>query len=74
VKDKHGIIDLEAPLATSAGRPTGEKATKATALEKMIAHRVQTSINKCLADVSENLLMRGTMIDKRWKVLLLKQE
>jgi hypothetical protein len=40
----------------------------------MIAHRVQTPINKCLADVSENLLMRGTMIDERWKVLLLKKE
>jgi hypothetical protein len=74
VKDKHGITDLEVPLATSAKRPTGEKETKVTTLEKMIAHRVQTSINKCLADVSENLLMRGTMIDERWKVLLLKQE
>jgi hypothetical protein len=37
-KAKYVIIDLEAPLATSAGRPIGNKAVKVFALETASAN------------------------------------
>jgi hypothetical protein len=73
-KAKDLIIDLDAPLATSVGRPVGNKAAKVVALETATADRVQASIDKCLVDVSSTLLMRDTESDERWKVMLLKQE
>jgi hypothetical protein len=51
-KGKDGIIDLVAPLATSAGRPIGKKAAKAAILEATSTEKIQLSINKCLVDVS----------------------
>jgi hypothetical protein len=51
-KNADGFIDLEVPLGTSAGRPIGNKKAKLARLTK----RVQASINKCLTDVSANLL------------------
>jgi hypothetical protein len=50
-KGKYGIIDLDTPLETSAGRPRPEK--------------IQSSINKCLTDVLSNLLVRDKKADER---------
>jgi hypothetical protein len=49
-KAKDLIIDLDAPLATSVGRPVGNKAAKVVALETATADRVQASIDKCLVE------------------------
>jgi hypothetical protein len=55
-KGKDDVIDLDALLATLAGRPIWN-AAKATALEAALTEKIQSSINKCLADVLLNLLV-----------------
>jgi hypothetical protein len=67
-------IDLDVPLATSAGRPIGNKAATATALEEASTEKIQSSIKKCLIDVSSNLFIRYKKADERWAVLLQKQK
>jgi hypothetical protein len=42
------LLNLDAPLATPAGRPIGNKDAKAA----------QSSVNKCLVEVSSILLIR----------------
>jgi hypothetical protein len=68
------VVDLDAPLATLAGRPIGNKKAKLAAIELASADRAQASIDKCLADVSAHLLIRGEKSDERWKSLLSKQD
>ena len=72
-KEKAGAVDLDAPLNASAGRPVGHKAEKAAALEAAFADKTQTSINKCLADVSSNLLICDAKADERWATLFERQ-
>jgi hypothetical protein len=67
---QNGVIDLDAPLAASAGRPICSRAAKATALEAASIEKIQSSINKCLANVSSNLLIRDKKADERWAALL----
>jgi hypothetical protein len=73
-KGKDGINDLDAPLAASAGRPIGNNATKTNTLEAMWTKKIQSSINKCIVDVSLNLLIRDKKDEEWWATLLQKQE
>ena len=72
-KGKDAAIDLDAPLNTSSGRPIGNKAAKAAALEAASTEKTQSSINKCLAKVSSNLLIRDAKADERWATLFERQ-
>jgi hypothetical protein len=56
-KGKDGAIDLDVPLATSAWGPIGNKAAKVALLDATAAEKTQSSINKCLAEVSSTLLI-----------------
>ncbi|XP_071676391.1 uncharacterized protein [Lolium perenne] len=67
-------IDLDAPSATSAGRPTGNKAAKAALADAASCEKTQASITKCLADVSSTFLSRAKKNDERWAELLKRQE
>jgi hypothetical protein len=63
-----------ASTVTLAGRPIGNKKTKLAAIEAASSERVQSSIDKCLTDVTTNLFIRDEKSDERWKALLLKQK
>jgi hypothetical protein len=52
----------------------GNKAAKAVALGAASIDKIQSSINKCLTNVSSNLLIRDKKADERWATLLQKQE
>jgi hypothetical protein len=67
-------IDLDAPLATSTGRPTGNKAAKAALADAASSEKTQASITKCLADVSSTFISRDKKADQRWAELLKRQE
>ncbi|KAK1684066.1 hypothetical protein QYE76_044914 [Lolium multiflorum] len=67
-------IDLDAPLVTSAWRPTGNKAAKAALADAASCEKTQASITKCLADVSSTFLSRDKKADERWAELLKRQE
>jgi hypothetical protein len=73
-KGKDGTIDLDAPLATSAGRPIGNNAAKAALLDATAIEKTRLSINKCLADVSLALLIRDKKTDEIWATLLKRKE
>ncbi|KAK1693647.1 hypothetical protein QYE76_010344, partial [Lolium multiflorum] len=68
------VIDLDAPLATSAGRPIGNKAAKAALADAASSEKTQASITKCLVEVSSTLLSRDKKADERWAELLKRQE
>jgi hypothetical protein len=74
MKGNDGINDLDAPLAASVGRPIGNNATKTNTLEAMWTKKIQSSINKCIVDVSLNLLIRDKKDEEWWATLLQKQE
>jgi hypothetical protein len=67
-------IDLDAPLATSTGRPTGNKAAKAALADAASSEKTQASITKCLADVSSTFISRDKKADQRWAELLKRQD
>jgi hypothetical protein len=73
-KGKDGILEPDAAVTALARRPIGNKAAKATALEASSSEKIQSSINKCLMDVSSNLLIRDKKASERWVTLLWKQE
>jgi hypothetical protein len=73
-KNKKDFIDLEVPMWTLAGRPLGNNAAKQAAIQMVSSDRVQLSIDKCLTNVSANLLIRGAKNGERWNGLLLKQK
>ncbi|KAK1633117.1 hypothetical protein QYE76_007432 [Lolium multiflorum] len=62
---------MDAPLAMSAGHPTGNKAALADAAS---SEKTQASITKCLADVSSTFLSRHKKANERWAKLLKRQE
>nr|XP_051203983.1 uncharacterized protein LOC127317464 [Lolium perenne] len=68
------VIDPDAPLATSTGRPTGNKAAKAALADTASSEKTQASITKCLADVSSTFISRDKKADQRWAELLKRQE
>jgi hypothetical protein len=51
-------IDLDAPLATSAGRPISNKTAKAASADAAATKKTQASITQCLAEVSSTLIFR----------------
>jgi hypothetical protein len=67
-------IDLDAPLATSVGRPIGNNAAKAALADAAATEKTQSSITQCLAEVSSTLLSHDKKIDERWTTLLKRQE
>ncbi|KAK1604766.1 hypothetical protein QYE76_028439 [Lolium multiflorum] len=67
-------IDLDAPLATSAGRPIGNKAAKAALADAPSAEKTQASLTQCLVEVSSTLLSRDKKAEERWAALLKRQE
>ncbi|XP_051194162.2 uncharacterized protein [Lolium perenne] len=67
-------IDLDAASATSAGRPTGNKAAKAALADAASCEKTHASITKCLADVSSTFLSRAKKNDEKWAELLKRQE
>jgi hypothetical protein len=69
-KGKDGIVDLDAPVIALAGFPTGNKAAKAAALEGALTEKISLSINKCIADVSSNIIIRNKKANERWATLL----
>jgi hypothetical protein len=71
--DAH-VIDLDAPLTASAGRPIRKRGAKATTLEAALTEKIQSSIKKCLADVASNLLIHDKKVNERWATLLQNQE
>jgi hypothetical protein len=54
------------PLATSAGRPIGNKADKAALADAAATEKTQSSITKCLAEISSTLLIRDKKADEKW--------
>ena len=72
-KGKDAAIDLDALLNTSLGRPIGNKVAKAAALEAASTEKMQSSINKCIAEVSSNLLIRDAKADESWATLFERQ-
>jgi hypothetical protein len=69
-KGKDGIVDLDAPVIALAGFPTGNKVAKATALEGALTEKIPLSINKCIDDVSSNLIIHDKKANERWATLL----
>jgi hypothetical protein len=67
-------IDLDAPLATSAWRPIGNKAAKAALANAASTEKTQVSITQCLAEVFSTLLFRDKKTDERWAALVKRQE
>jgi hypothetical protein len=67
-------IDLDAPLATSAGHPIDNKADMAALADTTTTEKTQASITQCLAEVSSTLLFRDKKTDERWATLLKRQE
>jgi hypothetical protein len=68
-KGKDGLIDLYAPLIASVVHPIGKKASKAVALEAVSTDKTLSSINKCIVDVSSNLLIpdkKATRVGRRY--------
>jgi hypothetical protein len=74
-KNRECIIDLEATLATSAGHPVGNKAIMQYMIKATLSDMIKSSIGKCIADISANLLIYSAKSNERWNALLpLKQE
>jgi hypothetical protein len=73
-RGKDGTINLDAPLATSTWHHIGNKTATNTTLEAASTEKIQSWINKCLADVYSHMLIRDQKADERWAALLQKQE
>ena len=69
-----GIDDLAAPLATSAGRPIGNKRAKAALGAAACADKTAASIDKYIAGVSTSMATRAEKSDERWKTIFQKQD
>ena len=72
--EAEGVVDLDAPVATSAGRPIDNKKAKAVVNDAASSDRVLSAMDKCLSDVSSNMASRAEKSDQRWKSLLSKQD
>ena len=69
-----GTDDLAAPLATSAGRPIGNKRAKAALGAAACADKTAASIDKYIAGVSTSMATRAEKSEKRWKTIFQKQD
>jgi hypothetical protein len=68
-------IDVDAPPSTaSEGRHISNKKAKDARDAVTSWERVQASIDRCLADVSANSIMRDQKSDARWVILMEKQD
>jgi hypothetical protein len=54
-------------------RRLGNKKAKAATDAATSSERVQASINKCLADISTNSILRDQKSDARWAILMERQ-
>jgi hypothetical protein len=63
-KGKHAI-DLDAPLATSVGRPIGNKAAKAALADTASSEKMQAPFTQSLVEVSSTLLSRDKNAEER---------
>jgi len=75
-KTKNGVYDPDAPApAASEGRPAeGNKKAKAAKAAAPAAERLQSAIEKCIADAATNSAIREEASRARWAELLGKQE
>src|SRR4051812_27776760 len=75
-KTKNGVYDPDAPApAASEGRPTeGNKKAKAAKAAAPAAERLQSAIEKCIADAASNAATREETSRPRWAELLGKQD
>ena len=69
-----GTDDLAAPLATSAGRPIGNKRAKDALGAAACADKTAASIDKNIAGVSTSMATRAEKSDERWKTIFQKQD
>jgi small-conductance mechanosensitive channel len=67
-------IDLDAPLATSAGRTIGNRVVKAVLANAASSEKTQALITQCLVEVSSTLFSRDKKANESWAALLKKQE
>jgi hypothetical protein len=75
-KTKNGVYDPDAPApAASEGRPAeGNKKAKAAKAAAPAAERLQSAIEKCIADAASNAAIREETSRARWAELLGKQD
>ena len=65
--NKNGRADLNADPQNSEGRPIGNKKAKAALAAAAKTDRVQSSIDKVLADVCSNSSLRREENNARWR-------
>jgi hypothetical protein len=67
------VVDLDAPLATSAGYPIDTKKDKVAVTMEVPSEMVQTSINKWKAEVATQSIIRAQNANDRCVSMLEKQ-
>jgi hypothetical protein len=67
------VVDLDAPLATSAGCPIDNKKDKVAVTMEVPSEMVQTSINKWKAEVTTHSIIRAQNANDRCVSMLEKQ-
>ena len=72
--NKNGRADLNADPQNSEGRPIGNKKAKAALAAAAKTDRVQSSIDKVLADVCSNSSLRREENNARWATLMQKAD
>ena len=72
--NKNGRADLNADPQNSKGRPIGNKKAKAALAAAAKTDRVQSSIDKVLADVCSNSSLRREENNARWATLMQKAD
>jgi hypothetical protein len=70
VKTLDDVADLDAPLATSAVCPIGNKKGKLSMTEAASSYRVQAPIDKCPPMSRRTCSFEGEKSNERWKTLL----
>src|SRR3954471_7751950 len=75
-KTENGVYDPDVPApAASEGRPAeGNKKAKAAKVAAPAAERLQSAIEKCIADAASNVAIREETSRARWAELLGKQD
>ena len=72
--NKNGRADLNVDPQNSVGRPIGNKKAKVAAAAAAKSDRVQSSIDKVLADVCSNSSLRREENNARWTTLMQKAD
>ena len=74
ILNRNGRADLNVDPQNSDGRPTGNKKAKAALAAAEKTDRVQSSIDKVLADICSNSSLRREENNTRWATLMQKAD